>query len=443
MQINAWGDHIATALLIGAGACMSAWADAGIRGHAATCIPAIDYLPLNPQQVGQDDNGMAALGTYERISPDGRFVLRSYSGARLGQVSLIELPAEGVQDIKVYRTPLSNEAFPVQGSWRYLVDVNGQHYRLGDVLRLQTQARPLFRAGMTGFYAAAAEMVASAADPLPTESQSGAQQHTSSPAPVAIRASAAASSAEGIGVGHDNTVFFIRSLSWPQNADPDSQGVGPLQIDTIAVQDDGRSARVLHSSGAQYICGQRAAVDGNVYALPMLSVDGAEFSAIPQTPASGTPSMRVYSLSQQPMADKHPCGLLSDLGLSPGKAVFGYAQGTAPAWLTYSDLGYVYVHDRQSGHSFRLDHARNKVLASAFPALTRDGRVIYGATWQDCPSAGACQPQAGYVVADPYQSQSYRAYWREKGIPPPKTCITRQEVAAERAHFARQRNLPP
>lgn len=481
MQLNACGTRIAAALLVVAGACVgiNAWADAAAPASAAqaaaACIPAIAYLPLDARQVGQDDNGVAALGTYERISPDGRFVLRSYSGARLGQVSLIELPADGAQAIKVYRTPLSNEAFPVQGSWRYLVDVNGQHYRLGDVLRLQTQARPLFRAGMTGFYAAAAELAAGAAAPAPADNRGGAQQppalpaavaprtsppparHTAPPAPAPAAASATAAStippAEGAGDGvhkgvHDSTgnggaVFFIRSLSWPQNADPDSQGVGPLQIDTIAVQDDGRSARVLRSSGAQYICGQRAAVDGNVYALPMLSVEGAEFSAIPQTPASGTPSMRVYGLSPQPMADSHACDLRSDLGLSPGKAVFGYAQGRAPAWLTYSDLGYVYVHERQSGRSFRLDHARGKVLASAFPALTRDGRVIYGATWQDCPPGGACQPQAGYVVADPYQSQSYRAYWREKGAPPPKACITRQEVAAERARFAQERGLPP
>lgn len=44
------------------------------------CIPALSYLPLDARQVGRDSHGNAALGTYERISPDGRFILRSYSG---------------------------------------------------------------------------------------------------------------------------------------------------------------------------------------------------------------------------------------------------------------------------------------------------------------------------------------------------------------------------
>ncbi len=381
------------------------WASAR-AAEAQACIPPLSYLPLTVALAGAGDDGVAALGTYERISPDGRFVLRSYSGARLGQVSLIELPVDAEAPLKAYRTPLSNEAFPVQGSWRYLVDVDGRHFRFADVLQQQDKARPLFRAGMTGFYAAASELPAG-------------------------------SDAEG-------TRFFIRSLSWPQGTDPDTQGVGPLQIQTVEVQDDGKHARVLRSTGAQYICARRQAVDGNVYALPMLSVDGAEFSAIPQAPARGQPSMRVYGLSAAPMNDTHACDMRADLGFSPGKAVFGYApDAQQPAWLTYSDVGHVYVHDRRLGQSFRLDHTRHKVLASAFPGLTRDGRLIYGATWQDCDAAGAhCTAQAGYVVADPYQSRAWRAYWQQRGEPPPKACITRQEVQAERARFARERGLP-
>ena len=59
------------------------------------CIAPISYLPLDPAMVGRGDNGVAALGTYERVSPDGRYILRSYSGAQLGRVSIMELPATG------------------------------------------------------------------------------------------------------------------------------------------------------------------------------------------------------------------------------------------------------------------------------------------------------------------------------------------------------------
>ena len=74
--------------------------------------------------------------------------------------------------------------------------------------------------------------------------------------------------------------------------------------------------------------------------------------------------------------------------------------------------------------------------------LTRDGRVIYGATWHDCPDTKACPQQAGYVVVDPHQSQAWRDYWKAQGKPSPKTCITQAEVLVERARFGRFHGLP-
>ncbi len=399
-------------ILVLATLCASATASAtadNVNRDGSACIAPLTYLPLDAREVGVDDHGKAVLGTYERVSPDGRFVLRSYSGARLGKVSVMELP-ESTGQVKVFRTPLANEAFPVQGTWRYLVDVNGEHYRFKDMLTEQASALPLFKGGMTGFYAAASEL-------MPASTQV-------SPAAVAsVRRS-----------------ILIRSLSWPQNADPDAQGVGPLQLATIEVEDDGSSAKMVRSEGPTFICGGRGPVDGNVYALPMLSVDGTEFSAIPQVPRSGQPSMRVYGLASQ--GASHPCELRADLGFSPSKAVSGYASGDQAAWLTYSDLGHVYVYDRVSGQTFRMDHGRHRVLASAFPGLTRDGRVIYGATWRDCADANTCAEQAGYVVADPYQSQAWKHYRQGRGDLQAKACITQAEVAAERERFARFHDLP-
>lgn len=399
------------ALTAAALCCANAVGDTGPK-DGSVCIAPLTYLPLDAREVGADENGTAVLGTYERVSPDGRFILRSYSGARLGKVSLMELP-ESTGQVKVFRTPLANEAFPVQGTWRYLVDVTGEHYRFGAILKQQTAARPLFKGGMTGFYAAASELN------VPIDSPS---------VPPALAPT--------------RPTILIRSLSWPQNADPDAQGVGPLQLATIEVEDDGKTARLVRSMGPTFICGGRLPVDGNVYALPMLSVDGTEFSAIPQVPRSGQPSMRVYGLAAQGRSDVHPCDLRADLGFSPSKAVSGFAQGGQAAWLTYSDLGNVYVHDRASRQTFRMDQARHRVLASAFPGLTRDGRVIYGATWRDCADARTCPEQTGYVVADPYQSQAWREHWRSRGQPMPKACITQAEVAMERERFARFHDLP-
>ena len=60
---------------------------------AEQCIAPNQFIALDPKQAGLDDNKELALGAYERVSPDGRFVLRSYSGKRLTAVSLVELPS--------------------------------------------------------------------------------------------------------------------------------------------------------------------------------------------------------------------------------------------------------------------------------------------------------------------------------------------------------------
>ncbi|WP_066254390.1 hypothetical protein [Hydrogenophaga flava] len=372
----------------------------------SSCIPVVSYLPLDAEAVGTDSNGIPALGTYERISPDGRFVLRSFSGRRLGEVSLMELSSGPDGRIRAYRTPLSNEAFPVQGSWRYLVDVDGRHFRLRDVLRSEEGAKPLFQGGMRGFYAAASELDARQAP--------------------------------------DPSLIWIRSMSWPQG-DRSGQGTGPLQVRTIAIRDDGRSAEVVSDTGPQFICSSRQAADGGVYTLPMISVDGREFAAIPINPRVGQPSMRVYGLSAVIPGADHGCEPRVDLLASPGKAVFAFP-GRASAMLAYTDNASVYFVDRRSplqDQVFRIDDERTQVLASAFPGFTRDGRIVFGATWQDCTADRRCENRAGYVVADPYQNADYRQQVQRLGLSPEKACITHADVQRERRHFASERELAP
>lgn len=397
--------------------CLILWFSAGAApvvaaqtssDHALpTCVPAVSYWPLETGVVGADAQGIPALGSYERISPDGRFVLRSFSGARLGQVSLIELPEDVSSPMRLHQTPLRNEAFPVQGSWRYVVDIDGSHYRLRDLLAFANQAQPLFKAGMRGFYAAASEMA-----PEPEE-----PEH----------------------------LIWIRSMSWPQGGQS-GQGTGPLQIQTVGIQDDGEQIRIVHDTGPQFICQGRRVTDGNVYTLPMLSVDGREFSAIPISPRVGRPSMRVYGLHPQPLGATHACDLRWDLQAAPGKAVFGEPGAQTPAMLAYTDNATVYFVDRRpelQGQVFRIDDLHSRVLASAFPGFSRDGRLIFAATWQVCPAQGACTDQAGYVIADPYQNADYRQQLARVGLVPARTCITQADVRAERQRFARDLQLPP
>lgn len=372
------------------------------------CIAPNTFVELTGEVAGtfRDAAGKTAvaLGIYERISPDGRFVLRSYSGARLGNVSLMELPPFDGPVVKGHVTPLSNEAFPVQGSWRYLVDPNGAHYRFADILRQGTGARPLFKGGMTGFYAAAAEL-------------------------------------PGTRPGE----VLIRSFSWPTGNGDDTQGQGALSSRTLTV--DVNQHRIVADSGIHYLCMDRARVDGTMYALPMISVDGTEFATMPQMPVQGKSTMRIFGLGPQGKS----CELRDTFAHASGKTIFGFPgkQGQGGD-VAYEYRGQVWWYNRALRQPFNLApppaQAGQELIASAFPGITRDGRIIYASTLRSCDNQGLnCTERVGYTISDPYQSAAFRQ-WRQQNpqaAAPFPSCIRKQDVQREREAFARQHGLDP
>lgn len=375
------------------------------------CIPAHQFAELPQSIAGTQTDAYGkttvALGAYERVSPDGRYVLRSFSGQRLGEVSLIELSALG-EVVRAIPTPLKNEAFPVQGSWRYLVDTNGDHYAFESILRngyaghqpfsSQNAAKPVFRGGMDGFYAAASELPSSK--------------------PGHIR---------------------IRSLSWPNaSGDSQSQGEGALVSRTIEV--DTRSQRITQDSGPVFHCRERIRQDGPLYALPMISVDGHEFAALPQTPVQGKQTMRIFGFGQEGKG----CELKEAFDFSSGKAIFGFAQGQQAAHLAWEYQGQAIWYSRELQRPFniapfelggRSTGENFELTASAFPGLTRDGRVIYGATLKDC-SSGHCKNHAGYMISDPYQSNAYQSFLSAYKGTARRQCITLSDVQRVRSEAA-------
>ena len=59
------------------------------------CIPAHQFAELASSIAGTQTDAYGkttvALGAYERVSPDGRFILRSFSGSKLGEVDPDEM----------------------------------------------------------------------------------------------------------------------------------------------------------------------------------------------------------------------------------------------------------------------------------------------------------------------------------------------------------------
>ncbi len=381
---------------------------AAVSADMQACIAPSTFVELGADVAGtnQDAAGkeQVALGMYERISPDGRYVLRSFSERKLGDVSLLELPAFEGRVLAAYSTPLSNEAFPVQGSWRYLVSISGQHYRFADVLREQTQAKPLFKGGMTGFYAVASELPGSRADEI-----------------------------------------RIRSVSWPNaSGNTDNQGIGALAARTLTV--DTARHRITADSGVQYLCRHRAAEDGSMYALPMISVDGTEYAAMPQMPVKGKSTMRIFGFG----GSDGGCELRETFQHSSGKTIFGFPpRDGSGADVAYEYRGQIWWYSRALKQAFNLapppQVAGENLLASAFPGITRDGRVIYASTLRYCDSNNQnCRQKVGYTIADPYQSRAFQAFRQAhpeqtKHLP---ACIRRADVYKERAAFAQLHGLP-
>lgn len=287
--------------------------------------------------------------------------------------------ADAAKRLRFYRTPLKNEAFPVQGSWRYLISPNGAHYRFSDILRLQEKAQPVFTAGMTGFYAAAAEL------PHPS----------------------------------DKNHIRIRSMSWPNaGGDMDTQGVGNLRVRTITVNP--QTHRVIDAGSSQSLCDNRTRQDGFLFALPMISTDGQEFAALPQkSTQKNKPTMHIYRFGKSGAG----CTLAERFTQRGGKTIFGYAnsaQATA-APLAYEHESQIWWYNRHSKQSYNISPSWDDIgitltpqqqrhttlLANGFPGITRDGRVIYGAKIRYC-SQKPCHEKVGIIITDPFQSAAWR-----------------------------------
>lgn len=363
---------------------------AGLPSGGGACTAAFTYLPFKGSWVQPDEGGRISLGIYTRVSPDGRYLLRSHSGSGLTDVTVMELDRQK-KAVKPYLTSLSGEAFAVQGTWRYIVDIDGSHYHLRDILRDQKRARSQFRAGVRGFYATAAE--------LP---------------------------------GGTKSAHRIRSLSWPSPSDTGMLGTqesGALFNEVVDVAVDAAgNAEDNESTGSRYLCRNLSSSDGWMFSLPMVSADGKEFAARPQNPKDRLGGIRIYEFG----ANHEDCTLVDRVDFMSSKVIFGYPKnGQKPPVVFYEGSGGIvglHYYDRVLKRIFVVRDSSRRSVVDGYPGFTRDGRLIYGARWDNCDSGGHCVEETGYVIADPYQSEDVRNFRRthpEANLP---ECIAESEV---------------
>jgi hypothetical protein len=160
----------------------------------------------------------------------------------------------------------------------------------------------------------------------------------------------------------------------------------------------------------------------------MISVDGREFAALPEKAPLGLARMKVFSFGQ----DGKGCELRDTFDFSTGKTIFGHTgDGKPKADLAYEYNRQIWWYQREIGKEFNIapytdaNSPQQEVLASAFPGMTKDGRVIYAATWKECrlPTQALqqgrsvrsdCRPRSGYILSDPWQSNAFRSYAMQK-----------------------------
>ncbi|MBY0416357.1 MAG: hypothetical protein K2Q18_19435, partial [Bdellovibrionales bacterium] len=178
-----------------------------------------------------------------------------------------------------------------------------------------------------------------------------------------------------------------------------------------------------------YMCKNLNSTDGQTMSLPMISLDGSEFSSMPQNPKDSEVSMRIYKFG----ADDKSCIKADDLKVIAAKIIFSGPELNSVLFYASGAMGNkgngIYFFDRDVKKIFSLEDENKRVHADSFPGFTKDGRILYGATWQDCGEKG-CSDKAGYVISDPYQSSDIKEF---KSIDPVggkkfKECITTEEV---------------
>lgn len=363
---------------------------ASAASSGGACTAAFTYLPFKGSWVQPDERGRISLGIYTRVSPDGRYLLRSHSGMGLSDVTVMELDRQK-KTVLPYQTSLSGEAFAVQGTWRYIVDVDGSHYHLRDLLRNQQRAKSQFRAGVRGFYATAAE--------LPGGSKSSHR---------------------------------IRSLSWPSPSDAGllgTQEAGALynEVVDVAVDATGRAVD-KDSTGGRWLCGNLKATEGWMFSLPMVSADGSEFAARPQNPSDRLEGIRIYEFG----ANHEDCKLVDRVNFMSSKVIFGYPKnGVKPPVVFYEGSGGLmglHFYDRELKRVFSVRDGNRRSVVDGYPGFTRDGRLVYGARWDNCDLSGHCVEETGYVIADPYQSEDVKNFRRSQPAAGVRECITEAEV---------------
>lgn len=306
-----------------------------ISTRAGECVPAREFVPFPGRP-----------GIFHRVSPDGNYVMQSLSAEGFGDVSIVDFSKRdtktGARIVTIHKTPMRNETYPVEGSWRYIASPGTishpmEYYRFSDLLRDKENTNYFFDDNFWEFYHSCGELAESTA-----------------------------------------TMQKFRVMSWTHLIYKDFE---------VNLNSDGSIASEIKKSDTKWMCENIASEEGFELVQPLLSKDGQEVAGIPQN--NNNPTMRVYKIF--PNGD---CEKVLDLGFQTSKVGFSHPQKGSKGMLAFTDQSGVFVYDRDRDITIPVSDAKTESRGS-YPGFSKDGRVIYLTSKND---------QMGYSIVDPYQA---------------------------------------
>lgn len=309
-------------------------------GALAECVPARVEIPFPKSAQGN-------TGMYHRVHPSGDYVLASGAyGEGHTSVSIWDLKNLDKGHAKVIKTPMVDETYPVEGSWKLFASPNHdggtmKYFKFSDIKAKQEQATEIF-----------------------SDSEHNQYYHSSAELP-----------------GSTGRKMKFRTMLWQNSVYRDYE---------VSFDANGKMTKETHTE-TKVACGNKQQLSS-----PILSKDGSEVAT-----QDGNGHTVIYKIK----ADGS-CDLVDEFGFDTGKVNFSYGNGSQVVFQAsvrqdvngnQEYVNGIWIYERCKAPApagckrgpRRLSTPADSDNAS-YPGMTKDGRVIYIA-------------EGKFVIVDPKQ----------------------------------------
>jgi hypothetical protein len=355
-----------------------------IKSLGSNCVPLREFIPSNE----------SSNGNYLRVHPSGDYAL--YSGGRTGGVEIVDftkIGENGKPISKLIKTPMSNEAYPVEGRWDLIASpydkLGMSYYPFNDFAdgSIQDKAKisPIFSdKSHDEYYHSSAELPGGKKGNYDFRTTLWKDRWTKDYSVTTDASGKREVKPKGERYQICQNIFappkpkenvdLVKIQAQLTMLENEYFGRAPF---TAAATMDRKQEIQTEYTRVSLLRGNNR---GQTLSQPILSKDGSMIAGIP----SDKSTTHIYKIKEN-----GDCELVKDLGIRTSKVSFSYSEKNQLPMLTYTAEGSavgkvvrgVYVYDLQTEKSFPIstEAAEN----ASYPGFTRDGRIVYKARDSD------------------------------------------------------------